>query len=100
MSPLELTHEDGEVILSSIASSDNRRVPTGIHYSVLRMDSSLKEKVRVDTNHPALHLLNNYSALTSPEVINSCRESGSHLIIILPHNYHKIKPLDSYFANR
>jgi len=75
VSPLELTHEDGKVILSTIASSDNRCVPAGIHYSVLRMDSSLKEKVRVDTNHPALHLLNNNSALTSPEVINSCRES-------------------------
>jgi hypothetical protein len=32
------------------------------------MGSSLKGKVRVDTNHPALNLLNNHSALTSPEV--------------------------------
>jgi hypothetical protein len=47
------------------------------------MDSSLKEKVRVETNHPALHLLNNHSALTSPEVINSCRESGSHLMTMM-----------------
>jgi len=59
VSPLELTHDDGKVIFSSIASSDNRCVPTGIHYSLLRIDSLLKEKVRVDTNHPALHLLNN-----------------------------------------
>jgi len=58
VSPLELTHEDGKVILRSIASSENRCFPAGIHYSVLRMDSSLKEKVRVDNNHPALHLLN------------------------------------------
>ena len=69
MSPLELTHEDGKIILSSTTSSDNRCVPAGIHYSVLRMGSSLKEKVRVDTNHPALRLLNNHSALTSPEVL-------------------------------
>jgi hypothetical protein len=56
-----------------------------------------QEKVKVDTEHPVLLLLDKYTAHLSLEAINFCREHSIHLITLPPHSSHKMQPLDKYF---
>jgi hypothetical protein len=55
-------------------------------------------KVKADTNHSMLQLLDNYSAHFSMEVINFCPYGSSNLITIAPHTSHKVQLWDIFLT--
>jgi hypothetical protein len=56
-----------------------------------------QEKVRADTEHPVLLLLDKHSGHLSLEAIKFCREHNIHLITLPPQSSHRIQLLDKYF---
>jgi hypothetical protein len=70
--------------------SDSGYITSGFR----RMDSSLQEKVRADTEHRVLLFLDKHSAHLSLEAICFCCQYSIHLIILLPYSSYKIQPLE------
>jgi hypothetical protein len=56
-----------------------------------------QEKVRADTEHPVLLLLDKHSAHLSLEAITFCHEHSIHLITLPSHSSHIMQPLDKCF---